>query len=273
VVEEATPLHVGVAATSKSKRSSSSSSSHDKQQEMNEGGDKISKRIPMTMEQANLLVPGYSKWKENQPDIEIRQPKIVPKQCSDGYTTGFDDWSFFKAAVQEANSISAERFMKWSAYFATIGKSSVVFEDDDLYYEQDVVFTICPGTTLRARKGPIYINAENVVIQCHKCMIQVGGTHLNFGPHAKNVLIRGITFKGAHTSSLTLFQDGAEASFEDCVWVSNSGVNASFGGVADVNSTSTLSFYRCEISQGSKVSPLGNINAGTISSFSIRTKQ
>ena len=273
VVEEVMPLHVGVSSTGKSKVYSSSSPATNKQRDMSRGSDGISTPIPLTIEQANLLSPGYSKWKESQPDIVIRQPRILPKQCSDGYTMGFDDWHTFKAAVQEANSISAERFMKWSAYFASVGRSAAVFEDDDLYYEQDVVFTICPGVTLRARKGPIYINAENVVIRCRKCTIHVGGTHLNFGPHAKNVLVRGVTFMGAYSSSVTLFQDGADASFEDCIWESNTGVNASFGGVADVNSTSTVSFYRCEISQGSSVSAFGNIHPDpTSSSFSIRSK-
>jgi hypothetical protein len=273
VVEEATPLHVDGRASSKSKASSSSSSSSSSTTDKKDGFETegSSKRIPMTMEQANLLVPGYSKWKENQPDIVIREPTILPKQCSDGYTIGFDDWRTLKAAVQEANSISAERFMKWSAYFANVGRSFAAFEDDDLYYEEDVVFSICPGATLRSRRGPIYINAENVIIQCHGCTIDVGGTHLNFGPHAKNVLVRGVTFKNAQTSSLTLFHDGAEASFEDCFWVGNSGIDGKFGGVADVNSTSIVNFYRCEISQGRKISALGNVHPGATSSLSIRT--
>lgn len=264
VVEEVTPLHVDQGTSMKSKTDNSenfpsSLSTSD------------SKHIPMTMEQANLLVPGYNKWKQNQPDITIREPMIRPKQCSDGLTLGFDDWHTLKAAVQEANSISAERFMKWSAYFAKVGKTFTAFDDDRLYYEQDVIFTVCPGAILRARRGPIYINAENVVIQCDQCTIDVGGTHLNFGPHAKNVLIRGVTFKNAYSSSLTLFHDGAEASFEDCFWVGNSGLNGKFGGVADVNSTSILNFYRCEVSQGNKVSALGNVHPGATSSLSIRS--
>jgi hypothetical protein len=273
VVEEATPLHVDGRVSSKSKASSSSSSSSSSNTDRKKGfeTDEGSKRIPMTMEQANLLRPGYSKWMENQPDIVIREPTILPKQCSDGYTIGFDDWRTLKAAVQEANSISAERFMKWSAYFANVGRSFAAFEDDDWYYEEDVVFTICPGATLRSRRGPIYINAENVIIQCLGCAIDVGGTHLNFGPHAKNVLVRGVTFKNAQSSSMTLFHDGAEASFEDCFWVGNSGIDGKFGGVADVNSTSTVNFYRCEISQGSKISALGNVHPGATSSLSIRT--
>jgi hypothetical protein len=159
--------------------------------------------------------------------------------------------------------------MKWSAYFAQVGKSFAAFEDDLLYYEQDVIFTICPGASLRARRGhTIFINAENVVIECDDCTVDVGGTHLAFGPHAKNVLVRGITFKSAHTSSLTFFHDGAEASFEDCFWIGNSGVSGKFGAVADVNSTSTVNFYRCEIGQGPK--GFSGHAPGSASSLSIR---
>mmetsp|Transcript_119263 Transcript_119263/g.178169 ORF Transcript_119263/g.178169 Transcript_119263/m.178169 type:complete len:420 (-) Transcript_119263:43-1302(-) len=230
--------------------------------------DPTSNTSPMTMEEATKLVPDYDKWKASQPTIDPRKSTIHPTLCSDGYTRGFNNWATLKAAVQEANSISAERFMKWSAYFAYVGKSFSAFEDESLYYEQDVLFTICPGVTLKSRRGPIYINAENVVIECVGCTIDVGGTHLAFGPHAKNVLVRGITFKGAHSSSLTFFHDGAEASFEDCFWIGNSGISGKFGAVADVNSTSTVNFYRCEIGQGPK--GFGGVPQGSASSLSIR---
>ena len=191
-------------------------------------------------------------------NVQIRDSTIRPTLCSDGITTGFDTWYTLRAAVQEANALSAERFMKWNEFFASqsIGSGKpytfASFHDSFLYYEEDVIFTICPNAVLKARRGPIFINAENVVIECEDCTINVGGTHLAFGPHAKNVLVRGVTFKGARTSSLTFFHDGADASFEDCCWIGNSGINGKFGAVADVNSTSTVNFYRCEISQGKK---------------------
>jgi hypothetical protein len=223
---------------------------------------------PLTMDQAEALSPGYALWKRSQPKIELREPSILPTICSDGKTEGFDSWTKLRAAVQEANSISAERFMKWSEYFAT--NSFSAFEDDLLYYEEDVIFTICPGATLRARRGPIFINAENVVLQCASgCVVDVGGTHLAFGPNAKNTLVRGVTFKRARTSSLTFFHDGADASFEDCSWIDNSGLNNKFGSVADINSTSVVNFYRCEIGLGSK-SALSGIHSGSTSSLSIR---
>jgi hypothetical protein len=223
---------------------------------------------PMTMEQAEDLLPGYSKWRASQPRFELREPSVLPTLCSDGVTFGFNDWNTLRSAVQEANSISAERFMKWSEYFAT--NTFTAFYDDNLYYEEDVVFTICPGAILRARKGPIMINAENVVLECDgTCIIDVGGTHLTFGSNAKNVLVRGITFKGASSSSLTFFHDGADASFEDCSWINNRGQNNKFGSVADINSTSIVNFHRCEIGLAGRNSFTGTA-AGTTSSLSIR---
>ena len=104
------------------------------------------------------------------------------------------------------------------------------------------------------------------------CTVDLPGTHFSFGPHAKNVLIRGITFRGATTSSLTFHHHGAEVSLEDCYWLYNSGgvvntrngphanVNGhdglmntppgsttTAGAVADLNSTSTVTFFRCVI--------------------------
>ena len=252
IVEEAEPID-GIPPTSNSPQTGQGNSAFH---------DASSNSSPCTIEEALLLVPDYDYWKASQPAINLRESTVHPTLCSDGVTLGFSNWATLKAAVQEANSISAERFMKWSSYFAYVRDSnSRVFEDETLYYERDVLFTICPGAILKARRGPIYINAENVVIECEGCTIDVKTTHLAFGPHAKNILVRGITFKGAHTSSLTFFHDGAEASFEDCFWIGNSGISGKFGAVADVNSTSTVNFYRCEIGQG---------RSGSASSLSIR---
>ena len=256
VVEESAPLHTDGSSTEDSSEAKNDASY-----------DSSSKSFPMTVEEADSLAPNYSKWKASQPFIELRKSTVHPILCSDQNTVGFNDWNTLRAAVQEANSISAERFMKWSAYFANIGKSFAAFEDDLLYYEQDVVFTICPAATLRGR-GSIFINAENVVIECDDCTVNVGGTHLDFGPHAKNVLVRGLTFKSARTSSLTFFHDGAEASFEDCYWIGNSAMSSKFGAVADVNSTSTINFYRCEIGQGER--GFSGAGPGSASSLSIR---
>jgi hypothetical protein len=203
------------------------------------------------------LTPPKIEWSE--------MARVEPKLCSDGYTYGFDRWSTFKEAVQEVNAISAERFLRWNAFFALADTLSATFDDDSLYYEEDVVLTICPETTLKARSGPIFINAENVIIECEGCTIDVGGTHLSFGPHAKNILIRGVTFKRASTSSLVFFHDGAEATFESCLWTGNHAANAKLGAVADVNSTSIINFYLCHIGSTDSTA------TGFASSLSIRS--
>jgi hypothetical protein len=80
--------------------------------------------------------------------------------------------------------------------------------------------------------------------ECDDCIIDVKGTHLAFGSNAKNVLVRGITFQSATSSSVTFYHDGA---FEDCTWINNLGAQSNLGSVADLNSTSIVNFYRCEI--------------------------
>lgn len=250
-----------------------------------------------------LLGGQYKPYKHRAPPdsrFQLSASKVHPGLCSDGVTIGYDDWDILKAAVGEANALAAERFMKWNEYFASIEgstRSSDWFDkilkgvprphdsttchhdEEDLlqyYYDEDIVFTICPGSTLKAKKGPIFINAENIQIECgdpeefnyiraaqksasfpapHSsfswesptCTLDAGGTHLAFGAHAKNVLVRGIVFQSAQTSSLAFHHDGAQASFEDCIWMDNAGVHGKYGAVADVNSTSNVNFYRCGI--------------------------
>lgn len=170
-------------------------------------------------------------------DIFFTQPSITPSLCSDGITMGFSDWSTLKAAVREGNALSAEKFLRWNEYFSSIEPHEFgAFADDALYYEDEFIFVICPDITLKARRGPIFINAENVIVQCDGCTVDVGGTHFSFGPHARNAFIRGITFKGMHGSSQAFHYDGADATFEECLWIHNSG-KSKFGPVADVNST------------------------------------
>jgi hypothetical protein len=217
-------------------------------------GSRLENRNGARESESPRPVPPKIEWSE--------MARVEPKLCSDGYTIGFDRWSTFKEAVQEVNAISAERYLRWNAFFAVAETFTGTFDDDSLYYEEDVVLIICPEATLKARSGPIFINAENVIIECEGCVIDVGGTHLAFGPHAKNILVRGVTFKGASTSSLVFFHDGAEATFEGCLWTDN---NSKFGAVADVNSTSTVNFYRCHIGNSDSSA------TGFASSLSIRS--
>jgi len=265
VVDEVVPLHSDY---QNQNNDDSTGNNHRYDVDFERNAKKPKTGNSLTMEQAELIAPGYGQWEASQPKIELRQPTILPSLCSDGVTLGFDNWSKLRAAVHEANSISAERFMKWNEYFAS--NSFTAFQDDRLYYEEDIIFSICPGATLRARKGPIFVNAENVVLECEdRCVIDVGGTHLAFGANAKNVLVRGITFRRASTSSLTFYHDGAEASFEDCSWVNDSGISNYYGSIANVNSTSIINFYRCEIGLGKKHIAMGTTSAST-NALSIR---
>lgn len=264
VVDEIAPLH----SDNRNENIIMDSASNTRGSKFDFGSGVYSTADSMSLEQAELIAPGYGRWDASQPNIELRQPTILPTLCSDGVTMGFDNWSKLRTAMHEANSISAERFMKWNEYFAT--NSFTAFQNDDLYYEEDIVFSICPDAILRARKGPIFINAENVVLECKgNCVVDVGGTHLAFGANAKNILIRGITFRRASTSSLTFFHDGADVSFEDCSWINDSGISNYYGSIANVNSTSIVNFYRCEIAMGTKHIAMGTTSAST-NSLSIR---
>jgi hypothetical protein len=181
-----------------------------------------------------------------------RLATVRPKLCKDHLSVGFDSWSTLKAAVDEANTLSVERFVRWSRYFAEAEDFRGTFLDDSLYYEEDIVLPICPGIRLKARRGPIFINCPNLILTCDGCEISVGGSHFSFGTHAKHVLLRGITFRGATTSSLVFFNHGAFVSFEDCAWFNNAAITGRFGAVADVNSTSVVNFYRCHIGNSQK---------------------
>jgi hypothetical protein len=174
--------------------------------------------------------------------------RFHPKLCPDGKSTGYDNWKTLKAAIEDANVFSAERFVRWNEFFLlTEATFTGTFDDPSLYYEQVIRFRICPGATLKARKGPIFINAENIHIECTGCSVEVGGTHLSFGPHARDVVVRGIEFRNAATSSLAFYYDGAEGSFEDCHWIDNTAMYSKVGNVADVNSTSIVNFLRCSV--------------------------
>lgn len=139
----------------------------------------------------------------------------------------------------------------------------------------------------KSKLSPIFINAEDITIECEMCTVDLPGTHFSFGPHAKGVKIKGFTFKGATTSSLTFHHHGADVHLEDCYWLYNSGgivsnnraphanVNGadglmspppgSFttaGAVADLNSTSTVAFYRCVIDDQKQSPRKATVGAG-----------
>jgi hypothetical protein len=227
------------------------------------------------------------------PPTSIRQHHPGPILCSDGYTRGYDDWRMLRAAIQNLNDNYQRNgwnslphyYPKDLEYWnpshhqsydilqqtaTTTSSSSTSILGDwgllsssssfDIVYTQPLEpFTICPGVTLRGRnhfrgRGGIYVNHPDVVIQCDGCTIDMGGTHFQFGSQARGVTIRGLLFMGASTSSLLFQEDGADVTLEDCTWSNNSGL-LDDGAVADLNSTSTISFFRCEISD-SKQRPL-----------------
>lgn len=179
----------------------------------------------------------------------LSQSLYAPTLCPDQTTYGYSDWHVLRHAIHEANHVLAEE--RWNGLLSSVEENDV-HQNQHNIYEEDYYFTICPGIILKARRAPIWINAPNLVIECDDCSIVVGGTHLSFGPHAQNVLVRGMTFCAAETTSLVFHHHGADVSFEDCVWTGNAGSDKQ-GAVADVNSTSHVTFYRCDITDMKQV--------------------
>jgi hypothetical protein len=231
--------------------------------------------------------------KEDIAGLAPSKQEVVPTLCPDGRTYGYSDWFTLRDAISEANTLAAQDFLRWNKYLVSM------LENPDIeapVFSAPEPFVICPGVKLSQKHPPrtsmasylssffgygalpslrnknklssIYVNAEDIVIVCDQCLIDLPGTHFSFGPHAHNVVVKGITFKSATTSSLTFHHHGASASFHDCYWLYNSGgivasknnpigtinldgsnvggtMNA--GAVADVNSTSSVAFYRCSI--------------------------
>ena len=69
------------------------------------------------------------------------------------------------------------------------------------------------------------------MLECNGCTVNGRGTHLVFGPNSQHVVVRGITFTHASTSSLVFYYDGADASFENCTWIDNNAEIPSWGAV------------------------------------------
>ena len=193
--------------------------------------------------------------------IAPMQRSTPPRLCSDGRTTGYSDLNSLRLALREANEYSDESFIALSQYYAAYES----YERDPRSHEEPIppeislpdLFVLCPGILKSRRATPIEINAEDVTLVCDSCIIDAPGTHIAFGPKARNVLVKGVTFTGATTSSLTFFHHGSRAEFEDCFWKGNTGTTPSVGAIADLNSTSSVSFYRCEISDRNQITRVG----------------
>lgn len=217
--------------------------------------------------------------------------KHQPTLCQDGITYGFSDLGTLRNAIHELNDAYNHAVSRWNHYNSALSEYELIRTKhshqhfgvhvpggqdggqpgeieieappslpqhlfDILEIEPDS-FVICPHVTLRPPLGrymPIHINAEDVVVECDSCVIDTPGTHFSFGQYAKNIVVRGITLMGATESSVIFRNNGAEVSFEDCYWVNNQSIGM-HGAVADMNSTSTVKFYRCEISDVKQTPP------------------
>ena len=252
------------------------------------------------------------------------QEKFPPALCPDGKTIGYNDWFTLREAISEVNAIAAEEFLRWNEYLMIQLKNNTLVEPP--VYTPPEPFVVCPGVTLNQKSfwgsllsplywassiysilsfgsssptstaahtksknklSSIFINAEDITIECIMCTVDLPGTHFSFGPHAKNVKIKGFTFKGATSSSLTFHHHGADVHLEDCYWLYNSGgivinsrapnanlnggdglmspppgISTTAGAVADLNSTSTVAFYRCVIDDQKQSPRKATVGAG-----------
>ena len=217
--------------------------------------------------------------------------KYLPSKCKDGSTYGFSDYTTFRNAVNELSASYSHAVKRYHEQrgalqeHVQLGRKSsdnIVIEDipklpeyilDFLNIVPDP-FVICPGAHLRPlihdRPGAIFINAEDATIECDACIIEAPGTHLSFGPLAKNALVRGVTLIGATDTSVIFRHDGANAVFEDCSFFQNEGAGAQ-GAVVDVNSTSFVEFYRCEINEFQSGTPR-NVGGQQVHALTLRGK-
>lgn len=206
---------------------------------------------------------------EQPPNISFDDfTDIRPHLCSDGKTYGYDTYQELEDIMSEINSYSHDRYVEWDSFYErTSDTFDGQFEDRSLYFDEEIVVRICPNTVLKRRKGPaLYLNAENVLVECDDCVMEVkSGSHMIFGPYAQDVMVRGIHFRGATETSVRFPYDGAEVYFEDCYFSHNGSRGKHIGTVADVNSTSSVDFLRCLMEKDAD---------GVIatSSLSIRTK-
>jgi hypothetical protein len=221
--------------------------------------------------------PSYTNF-DNNFDAWLHNP---PKLCSDSKTMGYDSWSSLRYALNDVNRYSAQRSERWLMYFASLaalkasspdtamfdtvlGHPSTIiqggisiFDDDNLYYEEQFTFTICPRTVLHAGSHPLVIDTESVTLQCDGCIVTGGDSHISFGSAAKNTLIRGITFQNSKRSSILLHHNGAEVTFEDCIWAvtrfdsdkRHRHIMPGLNEITNVNSSIILNFYRCSTFQ------------------------
>lgn len=193
--------------------------------------------------------------------------KYVPALCPDGKTYGFSDLSTLRSAIRELSDSYSSAVKIYRDFHGmiqehmelTMKSSNILVEEPPQsipQYVKDFLnivpdpFIICPNaklqSSIRDQDESIYINAEDITIECDSCIINAKGTHFEFGPLARNVLVKGLALVGATDTSIILRHDGASGVFEDCFFHENLSVHPR-GNVVDMNSTSSLEFHRCYI--------------------------
>jgi len=224
--------------------------------------------------------------------------KYQPSLCKDGHTHGFADLHTLRNAIHELGDAYGHSVTRYKHYQAALQEyqyisstyQEVIPSHVHIHppptlpeYVQEFLtivpdpFVICPNAHLRAlihsRNAPIHIDAEDIVVECDRCVINAPGTHFSFGPNAKNVVLRGISLMGATDTSMIFRHDGADVTFDECYWINNDGVGMQ-GNVLDLNSTSTANFHNCEISDAHHYSSPRMSNGGTtpIHSLTMRSK-
>lgn len=184
-----------------------------------------------------------------------------PRPCrTNPNVLGYQSYAKFKRALFDVNRYSAERHDRWTEFLER--------SDDSYYYQEEITLTICPGTVLYGFYGPLFVNTESLTIQCDGCTISSWGSHMAFGPSARNVRLLGLTFRHATAPSMSFPYDGADVTFEHCRWRNNSTGKPHQGSVLDMNSSSGVHFFRCFVSQ-----PMGGWRRGyQTAALSIRQK-
>ena len=141
---------------------------------------------------------------------------VIPSLCSDGETIGFDNWFILRDAITEANSHAAEEFLQWNEYLVKYTKGQPATEPNPYrppppfkicpgvtltskspyhsvfspLYWLSVFFEIMPGMHMKPqfqqtimtsktknKLSPIYVNAEDITIECDMCTVDLPGTH------------------------------------------------------------------------------------------------
>lgn len=166
----------------------------------------------------------------------------TPQPCrTDPNVTGYQTYAELDQALHDVNRYSAERNNRWTEYLDR--------SPDSFYSQEEITFTICPATTLYGFFGPLFVNTESLTIACDDCTLSSWGSHLSFGPAARNVRIVGMSFRHSTSSSMSFPYDGAEVTFENCRWKNNSSGKPTEGSVLDIKSGSVVQFFRCFVSK------------------------